>query len=67
MAMHNRLKKYFSLNWDIDVVSECECKLYAVHVLMLSNHKAEVKRKCPWFKYCREDVPTSTVTSHLNV
>lgn len=47
MAMHNRLKEYISLNRVIDVASECECKLYTAHVLMLSNHKAKVKHACP--------------------
>lgn len=30
---------------------------------MLSNHKAKVNHAWPWFKYCREDVPASTMTS----
>ena len=67
MAMHSHLKKinFFSLNWDIDVASECECKLYTAHLLMLSNHKAKIKHAYSCYKYCREDVPTSTMTSLL--
>lgn len=32
---------------------------------MLSNHKAKVKHAFPSFKYCRKDVPASTMTSFV--